>query len=84
MSEGGEEWISVQGQLSPFLTWSPDGASLFAATSNPPQPSYVISVGERFGDMQSVRFDADGLAGGNGLVMWSPSTPPLAFDPKGG
>lgn len=73
-SEQGEEWIHVTGEVAPYLTWSPDGSKLFAPSGNPPQPSYVISVSESFGDIRTVRVDADGLSGGNGAPMWAPST----------
>ncbi|CAN5551491.1 hypothetical protein BH23CHL5_BH23CHL5_05510 [soil metagenome] len=71
---GGEEWIKVNGQLSPYLSWSPDGASLFAPSDQPPQPSYLIPVDGRFGEIRPVRIDSDGLNGGNGAPMWAPLT----------
>jgi Tol biopolymer transport system component len=79
-SEAGEEWVYVTGQVAPYLTWSPDGSKLFAPSGNPPQPSYVISVAESFGEIRVVRLDADGLSGSDGAPMWAPSTPLQASD----
>ncbi len=74
-TDGVEEWIEVLGKLAPHVSWSPDGSRLLLPTSSPPNPSWLLSVDENFGELVSVRIDADGLGVGSGFVMWAPMTP---------
>lgn len=75
-TDGVEEWIDVQGKLAPYISWSPDGSRLLLPTASPPSPSWLLSVEENFGELVSVRIDADGLGVGSAFVMWAPMTAP--------
>ncbi|MDP9470562.1 MAG: hypothetical protein M3Q71_07830 [Chloroflexota bacterium] len=62
----GEAWINVPSVLSGYLTWSPDGTMLLAATADPWQPSYLIPMEEGLGTRVDVviPYDLDPPAAG--------------------
>ncbi len=45
----GEAWLTVPSALSGYLTWSPDGTTLLAASADPRQPSYLLPMEEGLG-----------------------------------
>jgi TolB protein len=73
-TDGSEEWITVTSQVSPYLSWSPDGSTLLAPSGQSPHPSYLIRTGDRFGEVVTVRINTESLSGANGAPMWAPLT----------
>ncbi|HEY7032515.1 MAG TPA: hypothetical protein VH482_14335 [Thermomicrobiales bacterium] len=81
-SASGEDWIRVDSDLAPFISWSIDGSALFVASDALYAPSYVLPVDDQFGARTplTVAYDA---SGNNGPPQWSPRTlPPSPRSPS--
>ncbi|HKG26489.1 MAG TPA: hypothetical protein VKB09_12635 [Thermomicrobiales bacterium] len=76
-SEAGEDWVRVETDLAPFLSWSPDGSALVAASSDSRTPSYIIPVDDQFGARTPIDIGYDSSRG-TGPPQWTPRTLPLA------
>jgi WD40 repeat protein len=73
-SDRGEEWLRVGHAVTPLLSWSPDGALLLAPAASDPYISYVLPMGERFGEVHEVKLKSSDFQGGNGPPVWAPKT----------
>ncbi len=81
-SEAGDDWIRVESDLAPFLTWSLDGSTLIAAANDSRSPSYLIPIDDQFGTRTPIDLGYDS-SHGSGPPQWVPRTlPPALPDPS--
>lgn len=73
-SDRGEEWIRVEDELAPYLSWSPDGEFILAPAMTKATPSYLLPVGERFGERRAVSLNFADFRGSDGPPVWAPRT----------
>lgn len=75
-SDSGLQWVQLDGEVSSFVTWSPDGRYLLAPPVDGAHPGYVVDVTGRFGTLSPFELDFDSMRGSNGLPIWGSITPP--------
>ena len=75
-SDSGLQWVQLDGEVSSFATWSPDGRYLLAPPVDDSHPGYVVDVTDKFGTITPFELDFDSMRGSNGLPIWGSITPP--------
>lgn len=75
-SDRGEEWIRVEDEIAPYLSWSPDGEFVLAPGVNKGSDSYLLPMSGQFGERRAVQMNFADFRGSDGPPVWAPRTEP--------
>lgn len=80
-SEAGESWVRLPTNVDATLSWAPDGSAIIVPPKNVQDATHVIHVGERLGEIDTIRVMFDNSYISGGPPQWGARTQAVADEP---